>query len=112
MNAQKTSGNGLILLIYQKFVYLCSLNWITKTVILNGLHKKYSDQTRPIYGSSRLGIMNKEVVFNMTGDLMSKFNSPFGIKEYKLSDHLDNVSAVILDRKYCSDAEYSDEKIL
>jgi len=54
---------------------------------------------RPIYGSSRLGIMNKAVVFNLTGGLVSKSNSTIGIKEYELSDHLGNVSVVILDRK-------------
>ena len=54
---------------------------------------------RPIYGSSRLGIMNKAVVFNMNGGLVSKSNSTIGIKEYELNDHLGNVSVVVLDRK-------------
>jgi RHS repeat-associated protein len=47
--------------------------------------------------------MNKKVVFNLTGVLVSKSNSTIGIKEYELSDHLGNVSVVILDRKYYSD---------
>jgi len=66
---------------------------------LNGLHKEPTTYKRPIYGSSRLGIMNKEVVFNLNGGLVSKSNSTIGIKEYELSDHLGNVSVVILDRK-------------
>lgn len=64
-----------------------------------GLHIKVTTLERPIYGSSRLGIMNKSVVFNLTGGLVSKSNSTIGIKEYELSDHLGNVSVVILDRK-------------
>jgi len=59
---------------------------------------------RPIYGSSRLGIMNKAVVFNLTGSLVSKSNSTIGIKEYELSDHLGNVSLVVLDRKNCNNS--------
>jgi RHS repeat-associated protein len=43
--------------------------------------------------------MNKAVVFNLTGGLVSKSNSTIGIKEYELSDHLGNVNVVILDRK-------------
>ena len=35
----------------------------------------------------------------MNRDLASKSNSTIGIKEYELSDHLGNVSVVILDRK-------------
>ena len=66
---------------------------------LNGIHREPTTSKRPIYGSSRLGIMNKEVVFNLTGGLVSKSNSTIGIKEYELSDHLGNVSVVILDRK-------------
>ena len=63
-------------------------------------YPKISAIERPIYGSSRLGIMNKAVVFNMTGSLVSKSNNTIGIKEYELSDHLGNVSVVVLDRKY------------
>jgi hypothetical protein len=66
---------------------------------LNGIHREPTTQERPIYGSSRLGIMNKAVVFNLTGSLVSKSNSTIGIKEYELSDHLGNVDVVILDRK-------------
>jgi len=66
---------------------------------LNGLHRENTTYKRPIYGISRLGIMNKAVVFNMNGGLVSKSNSTIGIKEYELSDHLGNVSVVILDRK-------------
>ena len=54
---------------------------------------------RPIYGSSRIGILNKYVEFDLTGNFLSKSNSTIGIKEYELSDHLGNVSVVILDRK-------------
>ena len=46
--------------------------------------------------------MNKEVEFNLTGNFLSKSNSTIGIKEYELSDHLGNVSVVVLDRKECS----------
>ena len=65
----------------------------------NGLHKEPTTLERPIYGSSRLGILNKQVVFNLNGGLVSKSNSTIGIKEYELSDHLGNVSLVVLDRK-------------
>jgi hypothetical protein len=34
-------------------------------------------QERPIYGSSRLGIMNKTVVFNLSGGLVNKSKSKF-----------------------------------
>jgi RHS repeat-associated protein len=61
---------------------------------------------RPIYGSSRLGILNKAVVFNLTGWLVSKSNSTIGIKEYELSDHLGNVDVVILDRKTYSEPNF------
>jgi RHS repeat-associated protein len=70
----------------------------------NGLHKEPTTSERPIYGSSRLGIMNKAVVFNMTGGLVSKSTSTIGIKEYELSDHLGNVSLVVLDRKNCNNS--------
>jgi RHS repeat-associated protein len=66
---------------------------------LSGLHTEPTTQERPIYGSSRLGILNKQVVFNLNGSLVSKSNSTIGIKEYELSDHLGNVSVVVLDRK-------------
>ncbi|MDX9697825.1 MAG: RHS repeat-associated core domain-containing protein, partial [Bacteroidales bacterium] len=62
-------------------------------------YPKIVAKERPIYGSSRLGIMNKEVEFNLTGIFLSKSNSTIGIKEYELSDHLGNVSVVVLDRK-------------
>jgi len=65
-------------------------------------YPKIIAKERPIYGSSRLGIMNKEVEFNLTGNFLSKSNSTIGIKEYELSDHLGNVSVVVLDRKECS----------
>jgi hypothetical protein len=39
----------------------------------------------------------------MNEDIASKSNSTIGIKEYELSDHLGNVSVVMLDRKYYSD---------
>ena len=65
----------------------------------NGLHRETTAKERSIYGSSRLGIMNKAVVFNMSGGLVSKSTSTIGIKEYELNDHLRNVSVVILDRK-------------
>ncbi len=65
-------------------------------------YPKITAKERPIYGSSRLGIMNKEVEFNLTGNLLSKSNSTIGIKEYELCDHLSNVSVVILDRKDCT----------
>ena len=64
-------------------------------------YPKITAKERPIYGSSRLGIMNKEVEFNLTGNFLSKSNSTIGIKEYELCDHLSNVSVVILDRKDC-----------
>ena len=64
-------------------------------------YPKIVAKERPIYGSSRLGIMNKEVEFNLTGNFLSKSNSTIGIKEYELCDHLSNVSVVILDRKDC-----------
>ena len=65
-------------------------------------YPKIVAKERPIYGSSRLGIMNKEVEFNLTGNLLSKSNSTIGIKEYELCDHLSNVSVVVFDRKECS----------
>jgi RHS repeat-associated protein len=61
---------------------------------------------RPIYGSSRVGIMNKAVVFNLTGSLVSKSNTTIGIKEYELCDHLRNVDVVILDRKTYSGSNF------
>ncbi|HPT08762.1 MAG TPA: RHS repeat-associated core domain-containing protein, partial [bacterium] len=64
-------------------------------------YPKIIAKERPIYGSSRLGIMNKEVEFNLTGNFLSKSNSTIGIKEYELCDHLSNVSVVVLDRKDC-----------
>ena len=64
-------------------------------------YPKITAKERPIYGSSRLGIMNKEVEFNLTGNFLSKSNSTIGIKEYELCDHLNNVSVVVLDRKDC-----------
>ncbi len=73
---------------------------------LNGLHREPTTYERPIYGSSRLGIMNKAVVFNLTGVLVSKSNSTIGIKEYELSDHLGNVDVVILDRKTYSEPNF------
>ena len=71
---------------------------------LNGLHREPTTYERPIYGSSRLGIMNKAVVFNMNGGLVSKSTSTIGIKEYELSDHLGNVSVVVLDQKNCNNS--------
>ncbi len=65
-------------------------------------YPKIVAKERPIYGSSRLGIMTKEVEFNLTGNFLSKSNSTIGIKEYELCDHLSNVSVVVLDRKECS----------
>ena len=67
-------------------------------------YPKITTIERPIYGSSRLGIMNKEVAFNLTGNFLSKSNSTIGIKEYELCDHLSNVSVVILDRKECNNS--------
>lgn len=67
-------------------------------------YPKITAKERPIYGSSRLGIMNKEVEFNLTGNFLSKSNSTIGIKEYELCDHLSNVSVVILDRKECTNS--------
>ena len=67
-------------------------------------YPKIIAKERPIYGSSRLGIMNKEVEFNLTGNFLSKSNSTIGIKEYELCDHLSNVSVVIFDRKECTNS--------
>jgi hypothetical protein len=66
-------------------------------------YPKIIAQERPIYGSSRIGILNKYVEFDLAGNFLSKSNSTIGIKEYELSDHLGNVDVVILDRKYYSD---------
>ena len=65
-------------------------------------YPKIIAQERPIYGSSRIGILNKYVEFDLAGNFLNKSNSTIGIKEYELSDHLGNVSVVVLDRKECS----------
>jgi len=75
-------------------------------MIYNVINTNLTTLERPIYGSSRLGIMNKAVVFNLTGGLVSKSNSTIGIKEYELSDHLGNVNVVILDRKTYSEPNF------
>jgi hypothetical protein len=69
-------------------------------------YPKIIAQERPIYGSARIGILNKYVEFDLAGNFLSKSNSTIGIKEYELSDHLGNVSVVILDRKNYNGANF------
>ena len=67
-------------------------------------YPKITAKERPIYGNSRVGIMTKEIVFNLTGNLLSKSNSTIGIKEYEISDHINNVCVVVFDRKECNNS--------
>ena len=67
-------------------------------------YPKIVAKERPIYGNSRVGIMTKEIVFNLTGNLLSKSNSTIGIKEYEISDHINNVCVVVFDRKECNNS--------
>jgi RHS repeat-associated protein len=55
---------------------------------------------KPIYGSSRLGIVKQNMTFLNGGILFKRDTFSVGLKNYELTDHLGNVTVTFLDRKY------------
>jgi RHS repeat-associated protein len=55
---------------------------------------------KPIYGSSRLGIVKQNMTFLNGGTVFKKDTFSVGLKNYELTDHLGNVTVTFLDRKY------------
>jgi RHS repeat-associated protein len=55
---------------------------------------------KPIYGSSRLGMVKQNITFLKGGTLFKKDTASIGLKNYEITDHLGNVTATFLDRKY------------
>jgi RHS repeat-associated protein len=55
---------------------------------------------KPIYGSSRLGIVKQNITLLNGGILFKRDTFSVGLKNYELTDHLGNVTVTFLDRKY------------
>jgi RHS repeat-associated protein len=55
---------------------------------------------RPIYGSSRFGIVKQNMTFLNGGILFKRDTFSVGLKNYEINDHLGNVTVTFLDRKY------------
>jgi hypothetical protein len=55
---------------------------------------------KPIYGSNRLGMVKQNITLLRGGTLFKKDTASVGLRNYELSDHLGNVTATFLDRKY------------
>jgi hypothetical protein len=55
---------------------------------------------KPIYGSSRLGMVKQNITLLNGGIVFKKDTFSVGLKNYELTDHLGNVTVTFLDRKY------------
>ena len=60
---------------------------------------------KPIYGSSRLGVVKQKITF-LNSVVLSKDTASVDIKSYELTDHLGNVTATFTDRKHRISSAY------
>jgi hypothetical protein len=62
---------------------------------------------KPIYGSSRLGVVKQNMAFLRGGSLFKKDTASIGLRNYELTDHLGNVTITLTDRKFLYSGYYS-----